>query len=162
MISFETVSFVTPLDAAALVLLLALWAGLGWRIEHPSSTRPSTSLIMANYRREWMVQMIAREVRIFDAQTVGTLRQGTSFFASTSVIAIGGTLALIGNADQVAGVAADLRDASQPAIVWELKLLVIVFFLTSAFLKFVWSNRLFGYCSVIMGAAPNDPKDKEA
>jgi uncharacterized membrane protein len=109
-----------------------------------------------------MRQMIAREVRIFDAQTIGTLRQGTSFFASTCVIAIGGTLALIGNADRVAGLAADLTDASAPEIVWKLKLLVIVFFLTNAFLKFVWSNRLFGYCSVIMGAAPNNPADPKA
>lgn len=106
--------------------------------------------------------MIAREVRIFDAQTMGTLRQGTSFFASTCVIAIGGTLALIGNADQIAGVAEDLTDASAPAIVWELKLLVIVAFLTNAFLKFVWSNRLFGYCSVLVGATPNSPQDPKA
>jgi uncharacterized membrane protein len=109
-----------------------------------------------------MRQMVAREVRIFDAQTIGTLRQSTAFFASTCVIAIGGTLALIGNADQVAGLAADLTDASAPQIVWELKLLVIVFFLTNAFLKFVWSNRLFGYCSVVMGAAPNDSSDPKA
>lgn len=106
--------------------------------------------------------MIAREVRIFDAQTMGTLRQGTSFFASTCVIAIGGTLALIGNADQIAGVAEDLTDARAPAIVWELKLLVIVAFLTNAFLKFVWSNRLFGYCSVMVGATPNSPKDPKS
>jgi uncharacterized membrane protein len=26
-------------------------------------------------------------------------------------------------------------------------------------LKFVWSNRLFGYCSVMMAAVPNDPED---
>jgi uncharacterized membrane protein len=159
MISIESISFLSLLDISALAVLFFLWGVLGWRIEHPSVKRPSTSLIMANYRREWMVQMIARDVRIFDAQTIGTLRQGTSFFASTSVIAIGGTLALIGNADQVASVAADLTDASDPEIVWELKLLVIVIFLTSAFLKFVWSNRLFGYCSVIMGAAPIDPND---
>ena len=112
---------------------------------------------MASYRREWMTQMLARENRIFDSQTISTLRQSTAFFASTCVIAIGGTLALIGNAEQVAGVAADLTAAKDPAIVWELKLLVIVFFLTNAFLKFVWSNRLFGYCSVMMGATPNKP-----
>tara|TARA_B110000977_G_scaffold195528_1_gene274145 strand:- start:1012 stop:1551 length:540 start_codon:yes stop_codon:yes gene_type:complete len=109
-----------------------------------------------------MAQMMAREVRIFDAQTIGTLRQGTSFFASTCVIAIGGTLALIGKVEQVAGVAADLTEVRDPAIVWEVKLLVIVMFLTSAFLKFVWSNRLFGYCSVIVGATPNDPEDPKA
>jgi len=155
----DTLSFLSLLDLAGLVVLLVLWMGIGWRIEHPSVKKPSTSLIMANYRREWMMQMIKREVRIFDAQTIGTLRQGTSFFASTCVIAIGGTLALIGNAEQVAGVAADLTDARDPAIVWELKLLVIVAFLTIAFLKFMWSNRLFGYCSVLVGAAPNDPDD---
>ncbi len=150
------------MDFVALAALLMVWAAIGWRIEHPSSNTPSTSLIMANYRRQWMNQMIQRDVRIFDAQTVSTLRQGTSFFASTCVIAIGGTLALIGNAEQVAGVAADLTDAREPAIVWELKLLVIVLFLTSAFLKFVWSNRLFGYCSVLMGATPNDPNHPKA
>lgn len=106
--------------------------------------------------------MMAREVRIFDAQTIGTLRQGTSFFASTCVIAIGGALALVGNADQVAGLAADLTAASDPAIVWELKLLVIIFLLTNAFLKFVWSNRLFGYCSVLVGATPNKANDPKS
>ena len=32
---------------------------------------------------------------------------------------------------------------------------LIVVFLVNAFLKFVWSNRLFGYCAVMMGAVPN-------
>ncbi|WP_299413447.1 DUF599 domain-containing protein [uncultured Sulfitobacter sp.] len=162
MTSLENLTLLSPLDIGALALLVTLWIAIGWRIEHPSPDKPSTSWIMADYRKQWMQQMIAREVRIFDAQTIGTLRQGTSFFASTCVIAIGGTLALIGNAEQVAGVAADLTDARSPAIVWEMKLLVIVVFLTNAFLKFVWSNRLFGYCSVIMGAAPNDPVDPKA
>lgn len=162
MISLQSLSVLTALDGAALLLLLIMWCGIGWRVENPGKNRPSTSLIMAGYRRQWMTQMMGRDVRIFDAQTIGTLRQGTSFFASTCVIAIGGTLALIGNAEQVAGVAADLTDARDPAIVWELKLLVIVFLLTSAFLKFVWSNRLFGYCSVIVGATPNTPEDPKA
>lgn len=162
MISIQSLSLLSVLDATALSLLIALWCLIGWRIENPSADKPSTSFIMAGYRRQWMTQMMAREVRIFDAQTIGTLRQGTSFFASTCVIAIGGTLALIGNAEQVAGVAEDLTDASEPAIVWEMKLLVIVVLLTSAFLKFVWSNRLFGYCSVIVGATPNTPKDPKA
>tara|TARA_R110000787_G_scaffold173069_4_gene285680 strand:+ start:1218 stop:1916 length:699 start_codon:yes stop_codon:yes gene_type:complete len=157
MISIDTLSFLTMRDVAALALLVISWCAVGWRIEHSSARKPSTSSIMASYRREWMTQMLARENRIFDSQTISTLRQSTAFFASTCVIAIGGTLALIGNAEQVAGVAADLTAARDPAIVWELKLLVIVFFLTNAFLKFVWSNRLFGYCSVMMGATPNKP-----
>ncbi|UWR22658.1 DUF599 domain-containing protein [Sulfitobacter sp. S190] len=158
----ERLHLLSPLDYAALALLVALWLGIGWRIENPAKSRPSVSTIMAGYRREWMVQMVTRQPRIFDAQTITTLRQGTSFLASTSVIAIGGTLALIGNAEQVAVVAADLTDTLSPTFVWEVKLIMVVFLLTNAFLKFVWSNRLFGYCSVLMAAVPNDPDDANA
>lgn len=162
MISLDNLALFTPLDFGALALLILLWCAIGWRVEHSGPKSPSTSSIMAGYRRHWMKQMMSREVRIFDAQTIGTLRQGTAFFASTCVIAIGGALALIGNADQIAGVAEDLTDSSAPEIVWELKLLVIVAFLTNAFLKFVWSNRLFGYCSVMVGATPNDSNDPKS
>lgn len=158
----DRITLFTPLDLAAVALILALWSLIAWRVEHPAAKNPSVSRIMAGYRREWMRQMLTREPRIFDAQTVGTLRQGTSFLASTCVIAIGGTLALVGNADRLAGVTQDLTLAAHPAIVLEVKLLLVVFFLTNAFLKFIWSNRLFGYCSVVMAAVPNDPADPKA
>ena len=158
----DRLTLFTPLDFAAVAFIFALWFFLGWRIEHSTSSKPSVSAIMASYRREWMRQMVTREPRIFDAQTVATLRQGTAFFASTSVIAIGGTLALLGNADRLAGVAQDLTQDMAPIIVWEIRLLLIVFFLTNAFLKFVWSNRLFGYCSVLMAAVSNDSSDPNA
>lgn len=151
-----------PLDFAAVAMLFGFWAAIGWRVEHPSSKHLSTSMIMAGFRQEWMRQMVTREPRIFDAQVLGTLRQGTAFFASTSVIAIGGTLAVIGNADRLAGVAADITLMDQPTIVWELKLMVLTLFLTNAFLKFVWANRLFGYCAVLMAAVPNDPAHADA
>ena len=151
-----------PLDIAALCLLFVLWIGIGWRIEHPGAKHPSTSTLMAGYRRQWMQQMVTRQPRIFDAQILGTLRQGTAFFASTCVIALGGTLALIGNAERLAGVAEDIALGDAPTIVWELKLMVMAFLLTNAFLKFVWANRLFGYCSVVMAAVSNDADDPKA
>jgi len=158
----DRITLFSPLDFAALGFVLFLWMVIGWRIENAPASNPSVSQIMAGYRREWMRQMVTREPRIFDAQTVATLRQGTSFLASTSVIAIGGSLALIGNADQLAGLAQDLTLETRPEVVWEIKIIVLVLFLTNAFLKFLWSNRLFGYCSVLMAAVPNDPKDPNA
>ena len=150
------------LDFAALGCVLFAWTFIGWWIERASNTHHSVSIMMAQYRREWMHQMVTRDPRIFDAQILGSLRQGTAFFASTSVIAIGGTLALLGNADQLAGVAHDITATARPAIVWEVKLLVLVIFLTNAFLKFAWSNRLFGYCAVLLAATPNEPDDAKA
>jgi uncharacterized membrane protein len=158
----DQLPFFSVYDVAALGLIFGLWLAAGWRIEHPSSRHPSTSSLVAEYRREWMKQMVTRQPRIFDAQILGNLRQGTAFFSSTCMLALGGTLAMIGNADQLAGVAGDFTQSDEPAIVWEIKLMLLALFLTNAFLKFVWSNRLYGYCSVLMAAVPNDPEDPKA
>lgn len=155
----DRISLFSQMDLGALALLFAAWLVIGWRIENPSAKAPSVSVLMADYRREWMQRMITREPRIFDATILGNLRQGVAFFASASMISIGGVLALIGNTDTLMSVAGDLAQVSVPVIVWEAKLMLILFFVTNAFLKFVWSNRLFGYCAVIMSAVPNDPND---
>ena len=151
----------TRVDAIGVAMLIAVWWGMTLLIEHAPRRFPSTSNLMADYRREWMVQFVSREPRIFDSQVIGQLRQGTSFFASASLIAIGGALALLGDLERVMGVAEDLTAGDQPILVWEVKILLIVVFLVNAFLKFVWSNRLFGYCAVMMGAVPN-PRDHPA
>lgn len=158
----DRIALFTNYDLAAVAGLFLLAGVLGWRIEHPSMRHPSTSVLMAGYRREWMRELVTRQPRVFDAQILSTLRQGTSFLASTCMIALGGTLALIGNADRLAGVAQDIASAGPPAVVWEIKLMVPALLLTNAFLKFVWSNRLFGYCSVLIAAVPNDVEHTKA
>ncbi|MEO9652174.1 MAG: DUF599 domain-containing protein [Roseobacter sp.] len=158
----DQLTLFSNVDAAALALLFTLWLILGWCVEHPWARFPSTSFLMARYRKIWMHELVTRDPRIFDAQILGTLRQGTAFFASTCMIALGGTLALIGNSEQIANVAHDITKSEQPEIVWELKLMVLALFLTNAFLKFVWSNRLFGYCAVLIAAVPNDIKHPKA
>lgn len=150
------------LDAVAVALLVLLWLGLTWRIENSSASRPSVTMVMSDYRREWMRVMTRRDPRIFDAQIMGSLRQGTAFFASTSLLAIGGVLALIGNVDPLRGVAEGITMTQSPTLVLQLKLGLVVILLANAFLKFVWANRVFGYCSVMMAAVPNDPDDAMA
>ena len=158
----DRLSSLTPLDGLALGLLWGSWLLIGLWIEHPTAKTPSVTIIMAEYRREWMRQMITREPRIFDAAIMTSLRQGTAFFASGCMIAIGGVLAVIGNTEALEGVATGLTIEGAPSLVWQVKLLVVVMFLTHAFLKFVWANRLFGYCSVVMAAVPNDITDLSA
>lgn len=155
-------SMFTAADAAVLLLFLLAWAGIGWAVEHPPASRPSVTVLMAGYRREWMRQFVTRQPRIFDATVIDSLRQATSFYASACMIAIGGGLALIGNAERVLGVAADLSLSESPVVVWEMKLIVVVLMTVNAFLKFVWAHRLFGYCAVLMAAVPNDAGDPRA
>ncbi len=155
----ERLSYFTTLDLVALCLLVLGWGVIGYLIENDFKNMKSVTTLMADYRREWMRHMISREPRVFDAQILAMIRQGTSFFASATMIAIGGCLALLGNTERLMGIAEDLTLEGGPSIVWELKVLVILGFLANAFFKFVWANRLFGYCAVLMGSVPNDQTD---
>jgi uncharacterized membrane protein len=146
------------LDAGAVAFMLVVWAGIGWLIEHPPSRRPSVTILMQQYRHDWMVQFVTREPRIFDATVIESLRQGTAFFASACLIAIGGGVALIGNAGTLTGLAQRLSLQAEMGEI-QLRVLLVLVFLSNALLKFIWSNRLFGYCSIIMAAVPNDPGD---
>ncbi|MCK0151507.1 DUF599 domain-containing protein [Marivita sp. S6314] len=156
---YDKISLFTALDAVGLGLLLVGWFASTLMIEHAPKSVPSMSQLMAGFRRDWMVQFVTRQPRIYDGQIIASLRQGTAFFASASMIAIGGGFALLGNADRLRGVTEDLSLQSGSVIILEIKLMVLLLFAANAFLKFVWAHRLFGYCSVLMSAVPNDPDD---
>ena len=162
MIWIDRLALFSSFDFVALTLLVGGWIWIGWRIENPAPDRPSVSILMEDFRRGWMHQMVTREPRVFDAQLIGSLRQGATFFASAAMIAIGGGLALIGNTEQLQGLASDLTLDQIPAFVWEIKLLLVLMFLANAFLKYVWAHRLFGYCAAIMAAVPNKPDGDQA
>ncbi len=158
----DHMTLLAPLDWIAVAVILAAWLIIGWWIEHPGSARPSVTVLMSERRRDWMKVFVTRDPRIFDSQIVNGLRQGTAFFASTCLLAIGGVLALAGNTEPLRGVAAEVSDMSVPVLVFQLKLGLVALFLSNGFFKFVWSNRVFGYCAVSMAAVPNDPADPNA
>ena len=84
------------LDVYALVWFIVCWVGYSFVADHTPLKRYSVSTAMAIYRRQWMCQMIEREIRIYDAQLQGNLLQGMVFFSTTTILAIGGLLALLG------------------------------------------------------------------
>lgn len=150
----------SPLDLGALALFGLCWAGIGFAIEVPGPWRASVSTLMARYRHAWMRELVRRDARIFDAAILQNLRDGTAFFASTCLIAIGGVLALAGNPSPLQQIAAELPHDTgglPSPLVWQAKLLLVVLMLTAGFLRFVWANRLFGYFSVLIGSIPNEP-----
>lgn len=156
----DTLTLFSYWDTVAFVMLLASWGLIGWIIERDRPNFPSTHALITEYRYRWMQVMLTREVRMVDANILTSLRQGASFFTSATMIAIGGGVALLGQADRLQGVAADLSgDFAAPVVVWEVKIFVVILILANAFLKFVWSHRLFGYCAVVMGAVPEGDAD---
>ncbi|MFN4102295.1 MAG: DUF599 domain-containing protein [Pararhodobacter sp.] len=152
-------ALLSPVDLAVLVLLALVWFALGWRIERVKTPVPSVTVLMAEYRREWMRQFVTRMPRMYDASVIASLRQSTNWLASTTLLALGGLLALIGSPETLRNVAQDLALEAAVPRTFETRLLLPVLFLSHAFLKFLWSNRLFGYSSIMMSAVPNEPSD---
>lgn len=63
---------------------------------------------MDAHRYRWMNAMLKREVRIADTNIASGLQQGTAFFASASLLAIGGTVTLLSAMDEVTALARTL------------------------------------------------------
>lgn len=154
--------FLTAGDLVALAVFFGCAVLLTWMIERSSAVRPSTAQLMAEYRRKWMQQVPRRENRIVDASLLGSLRNGSAFFASGSMIAIGGVFAALGQTERIVAVASDLAaDMETRAEVWEMKLMFLLILMVSTFLRFVWAHRLFGYCAVLVGAMPERGEAEE-
>ena len=156
---YGSIALFAPLDGIAVALIILAWISVGFAIDNPKTAHPSVSILMADYRRQWMRQHVSRDPRVFDALLVSNLRQAAAFFASTCLVAFGGGLALLGNPDQWANVAPELALDQTPAIVWDARIFLVLFFLANGLFKFVWAHRLFGYCAVIMGSIPNEIND---
>ena len=157
----ELFTYLSPLDWLAAGLMLAVSIVLGPLIEADNRWRPSVSVLMRDYRREWMQRFVTRQPRLYDATVLDGLRQGITFYASACMISIGGGLALVGNTARLQGLAQEITLVDASALALRIKILFSLSFAANAFLKFVWAHRLFGYCSIMMAAVPNDPDDPE-
>ena len=110
---------------------------------------------MDRYREDWMTQMLGREMRMVDAQIVAALQNGTAFFASTSLIAVGGALTLLRSTPELLQVMSALPFGDKStAVQWEAKTIGLAVIFVYAFFKFAWSYRLYNYLAIMVGATP--------
>jgi uncharacterized membrane protein len=147
-------------DLLALIYFIAAWIGYSIVVERTAHGRQGLNALMNEYRDRWMEQLLGRDMRMVDAQVTAALQNGTAFFASTSLLAIGGVLAMFRSSDQVLSVVGWLPFGEPPTQVqWEAKLLGLTVIFVYAFFKFAWSYRLYNYVAIMVGAAP-PPKAK--
>jgi uncharacterized membrane protein len=145
----------TTLDLVALAWFVGAWAIYSLALSRTERRKRALNSEMNRYREVWMVQMLARDMRMVDAQIVAALQNGTAFFASTSLIAIGGALTLLRSSEEVLQVMAALPfGIRMTAVQWEAKTIGLAIIFVYAFFKFAWSYRLFNYMAIMLGAAP--------
>ena len=146
----------STIDLAALAFFIGAWICYAITVESTPLGRRSLNARMNEHRYHWMEQMLAREVRIIDTQIVAALQNGNAFFASTSLIAVGGTLTLMHSTDQVLDVIGALPFGIRTsATQWEAKTMGLAIIFVYAFFKFAWSYRLYNYVAIMIGATPS-------
>jgi uncharacterized membrane protein len=148
-------------DLVAFAWFIVAWAGYGAMMDWGALGRRSLNHRMDVHRSEWMRRMLARDMRMLDGQIMGSLQNGTAFFASTSLLAVGGIFALLRATDDVLKIFATLPIGIETTrAVWEMKVIGLLVIFIYAFFKFSWSYRLFNYGAILMGATP-DSREKD-
>ncbi|MCP8893464.1 DUF599 family protein [Shinella daejeonensis] len=143
-------------DFIALAVFAFLWIGYSWLTDRARLfDRVSLSRAMTAQRAIWIRTAMHRDLRMIDTQIMSGLQNGTAFFASTSMFALGSCFALLGATDQVFALFDHLPQLFQASRAsFELKVGGLACIFGYAFFKFGWSYRLFNYCTILLGAIP--------
>ncbi len=146
--------FTTP-DIVALSGFILAWAIYAVTLERTPHGRDSLNARMNIYREVWVRRMLDRETRMMDLQIMTSLQNGTAFFASTTLLAIGGGLTLLKSTEEALSVLSTLPLGihASPAL-WEIKCIGLILIFVYAFFKFAWAYRLFNYVAIMLGAMP--------
>jgi uncharacterized membrane protein len=148
-------NLLTALDITAFVLFIAAWGGYAFLVEWTRHGRTGLNERMNKYREIWMRRMLARDMRMVDMQVMTALQNGTAFFASTTLLAIGGTLTLLRSSNEMLSIVTTLPFGIQMSqSVWEAKAIGLTVIFVYTFFKFAWSYRLYNYVSIMLGAMP--------
>ena len=148
-------SFTMP-EIVALAWFLLAWMGYSFALEHAPLARHSLNVRMDAFRLHWMLRMIERDVRILDSAILGSLQNGSAFFASTSLIALGGTVSLFKSSDEAQTLLSALPFAMTAThAMWDMKVFGLVVIFAYGFFKFAWAYRIMNYAAILIGATPN-------
>jgi len=154
-IAVNLISLLPWADWAALVWFFGAWVGYAQFARRRGKVQASVLAATTRIRHQWMVQVTKREVRIVDGTIVQSLASSPSFFASTTILIIGGLLAVLGTTEKASSLVREIPFAAQtPLLVFDFKLLLLAAIFVYAFFRFTWSLRQYTFGAMMVGAAP--------
>ena len=143
-------------DWLALLWFIAMWVGYAVFAKRRAERSGSLLATTNKYRRLWMLQTTARENRVVDGVVVQNLSTSPSFFASTTILIIGGLLALLGTSEKATEFVREIPFAARTsAYVFDLKLIVLLVIFIYAFFRFTWSMRQYTFGALLIASMPD-------
>jgi uncharacterized membrane protein len=143
------------LDLAALVLFCVLWLGYGplVRLLGPNAINAG----LGQVRARWMRSMAARDNRIVDSALIGHVMHSASFFASTSLLAVGALVGMLTSLDRLEPALSLFGGGAHPRMLIELKVLLPTVVLAHGVFLLTWALRQMNYIVALIGAVPAPP-----
>lgn len=153
--ALKVLSLLPWTDWAAVLAYFAGWAGYVVFAKQRSTKRPSVLASTNRIRRQWMLQATHREVRVFDGVVIQNLSTSPSFFASTTILIIGGLLAVLGTTEKATELVREIPFAARTSVlVFDLKIVLMLMIFVYAFFRFTWSMRQYTFGALMVAAAP--------
>ena len=151
---FKILTLLPWIDWAAVVIFFGSWAGYAHFARQRADSHRSVLGATNAVRREWMLQATYREVRVLDGVVIQNLSTSPSFFASTTILIIGGLLAVLGT-DKANELVRDLPFAARTStLIFDLKLILLLGIFVYVFFRFTWSMRQYTFGALLVAAAP--------
>lgn len=148
------ISDLTAADVLAFGWFVLAWAGYSLYAER--SKKRNLMQLLTRYRYAWMRAMVGRDMRMADLMAAGNIASSVTFFASTTLLIVGGLIGVLGVSTKVLDVVNEFPLAAETTkFAVELKLMLMVTIFVYAFFKFTWSVRQFNYLAIYMGGAPD-------
>ena len=153
-VTFKALTLLPWIDWAAVVTFFGSWAGYAHFARQRADSHRSVLGATNAVRREWMLQATYREVRVLDGVVIQNLSTSPSFFASTTILIIGGLLAVLGT-DKANELVRDLPFAARTStLIFDLKLILLLGIFVYVFFRFTWSMRQYTFGALLVAAAP--------
>jgi uncharacterized membrane protein len=154
--TMRTLIAVLPwLDWLAMAVFFAAWAGYARFARLQAARTPSLLASTNHVRREWMLAVTQRENRVLDGVVVQNLSVSPSFFASTTLLIIGGLLAMLGTTERASELVREIPFAARTTeLVFDLKVVLLTAIFIYAFFRFTWSLRQYSFGILLVAAAP--------
>ena len=143
------------IDWAALVFFFAAWLGYAQFAHHRAAVGGSLLAATNRERSLWMLQTTWRENRVIDGVVVQNLSVSPQFFASTTILIIGGLLAVLSTNDRASEIVREIPFAARTSLlVFDLKIVLLLAIFVYAFFRFTWSLRQYSFGALLVAAAP--------
>ncbi|WP_200810644.1 DUF599 domain-containing protein [Oceanospirillum multiglobuliferum] len=160
MLSFSQLISLSLLDVIAFSWFVFWWTVYYFYSKRSLSGKVCLARVMHQYRADWMVRLLEREVRIADTTIMTHLERNGAFFASSTLLILAALFTMLGATDQAIQIMSQLPfSGTDTQLEWELKVLLLIAIFVYAFFTFTWSMRQYNFCAIMIGAAPQ-PTDE--